>query len=345
MDYADPRKSEDLVSRRDTLSVLLALGLAAQWRSVFSQAGPSRSARVAFLSAATAKDKSTGFLAVCALLAKSGWIEGKTISYDWRFTAGERDQQPRRLAELVALRPDVLVVAGSETARAAIGITRSIPIVVWASLDPVAAGIAESLARPAGNVTGVLWSDPAVAAKIVDMTRETVPTIRRIGVLFDADYPGVRPYIDADRSAAAALGIEFREYGVSRVEDLLPIPDALKKDRVDALKVGYGGVISVNEFQRIVDQVSKHRMPVVSTLSLAAEQGALLAYGPPTSELARIVANHVDKILRGSKPAEVPFEYAKQMELTINAKTAKKLGITIPQSILLRAERVIGSSD
>ena len=327
------------MNRRDVLAGLLAFGIAGRARRVASQAAAPTKARIAFLCTSVFGERL--LRGVPSVLAESGWVEGSNIAFEWRNAKGEPEGLSRLAAELTATNPHVIVAQDNVAARAAIQPTRAIPIVVFATLDPVGAGLAQSLARPGGNITGLVWGEPRLAAKIVDLLHQSVPHMRRLAVLYDPDVPGIRIYVDADKAAANALGLEFRAYPFRNTDELVAVLQSLRNDRIGGIKAALGGHFGIDELRRVLEYSSTHRVPMVSVLQAAVQMGALLAYYPNDPERIRSVSRQLDKILRGSKPAEMPFEYATRFDLAVNLQTAKALGITIPEDVLLRAALVV----
>ena len=217
--------------------------------------------------------------------------------------------------------------------------TRSIPIVTVFALDPVKAGFAQSLARPGGNVTGVMYGDPAFTAKSVQLLKEALPDMKRLGHLYPTG-SGVDHYVDAIEAAARALGVSFYRFPISRPGDVSAALSSAKKERIDALRVTLAGPGS-QELDQILAFAASNKIPSYFSAAIAVERGGFMSYSPKFSDNAARAASFVDRILKGANPAELPFEYSTRYELAINLKTAKQLGITVPQSVLLRADRVI----
>jgi len=327
------------MNRRDSLSALLALGMAAQSPSALAQAVGGTPKRVGFLSLGSGGENA--MRGVPPLLGKSGWVEGRNISFDWRHAAGNPQALPELAAQILALSPDVLVVDGNVTAQATMQLTRAIPIFVFSSLDPVAAGLAQSLARPGGNTTGLIWGDPQLAAKIVDFLHQAVPRVRRLAVLYDPSVRGMQRYIEADVAAAKALGIECREYYLRSAGDLMAVLESMRKDQIEAIKAALGGHFTIDQLRQVLDYSSRHKVATVSVAYITVQLGALLGYYPNPSERLNRMSAQLDKLLRGAKPSEMPFEYPSRFDLAVNLRTAKALGITIPQSVLLSADSLI----
>jgi putative ABC transport system substrate-binding protein len=273
-------------------------------------------------------------------MLKIGWVEGRNVTLEWRFADGQASRLPELASELVQLGVQVIVAPTNIDAEAARRVTRSIPIVMTAAIDPVRSGFAQSLARPGGNVTGVIWADPAFNAKSVEILKEMLPRMRRLGLLYTAGYPGLQPQIDAMEAACRALGVSFHPFSVSRPEDVGAALNAARKVDVDALRVVWAGAVGV-AITQILEFTATNKIPTSFTVPAPVEQGGFMSYSPSIAENVARVAALVDKLLKGAKPEEIPFEYPSRYELLVNLKTARALGLTIPQSVLLRADRVI----
>jgi len=327
------------MNRRDSLSALLGLGMAAQSPGVFAQGVAGAAKRVGFLSIGSAAENM--LRRVPPLLAKSGWVESKNISYEWRHAAGNTKALPHLAAEILALSPDVIVTDTNLAALATMRLTRAIPIAVLISLDPVGAGLAQSLVRPGGNATGLVWGESQLAAKIVEFLHRAVPDARHLAVLYDPSFIGIRPYIDADVAAAKALGMECSEYHARSADDLIAVLESMRKDRIGGIKAALGGYFTTDPLRQVLEHSSRHKVPTVSVAHFTVQLGALLAYYPNNSERLTRISVQLDKLLRGAQPSEIPFEYPRKFDLAVNLRTAKALGITIPQSVLLSADSLI----
>ncbi len=269
-----------------------------------------------------------------------GWVEGRNLLMEWRFADGRRDRLPELAAQLVQQRVQVIIAPTNIEAEAARRATDSIPIVMLVAIDPVGSGFAKSLARPGGNVTGVLYADREFTAKSVQLLKETVPTMRRFGYLYPAGMVGIQPFLEEMEATARALQLAFYRYPIERPEDIAAVLDAIKKDGVDALRVSYVGPVQAGTAQ-ILQFAASSRIATSFTVPTAVERGGLMSYSPKLSDNAARAAALVDKLLKRALPADLPFEYPTRYELTVNLKTAKQLGISVPQSILLRADRLI----
>jgi ABC-type uncharacterized transport system substrate-binding protein len=270
-----------------------------------------------------------------------GYIEGKNILVEYRYSRDGRDNVPGLVAELVQLKIDLLVSPTTLGIRAAKNATKTIPIVMVSPIDPVAAGFVASLARPGGNITGVVRLTRELSRKRLELFREAVPRISRAGVLWDRNAPGPALAFKEYEAAARSLKLDFRSLDVegpnSDVEGTL---QAATQARVNALIVARSGGVD-RHLKRIVDFAIKNRLPSVWEGSEFVEAGGLMSYTAYEAESFRRAATYVDKILKGAKPADLPVEQPTKFELVINLKTAKQIGLTIPQSMLYRADKVI----
>jgi len=269
-----------------------------------------------------------------------GWVEGRNLTLEWRFADGQASRLPELASELVQRGVQVIFAPSQFEAEAARRATRSIPIVMLFAIDPVGSGFAQSLARPGGNVTGIIWGDPAFNAKSVQILKEVLPRMRRLGFLHTADYLGLQPHIDALEAACRALGVSFHRFPVARPEDVGAALAAAGKAGVDALRVAQAGAVGAATAQ-ILEFTATNKIPTSFTTPAPVEQGGFMSYSPSLAESVARAAALVDKLLKGAKPGEQPFEYPTRYELVVNLKTARALGLTIPRSILGRADRVI----
>jgi putative ABC transport system substrate-binding protein len=272
-------------------------------------------------------------------LSELGYVEGKTHVLELRYAGSSTDAYPRLAADLVRLKVDLIVSAAGVAAIAVKEATTSIPIVLASSFYPVELGVIASLAHPGGNVTGVTHFTPELMAKRVQLLKEVVPAAARIAVL---RLPGrMQDFVARDMEAAARqIGIQLQVILVQHVDDLSLAFDAAVRGRAQAVMSTQGPFFVQNNV-RIAALALKHRLPSLSGEPGAAEDGALLFYGPNVFEGCSRAAKYVDRILKGAKPADLPVEQPTKIELVINLRTAKRLGLVIPQSLLLRADKVI----
>ena len=277
-------------------------------------------------------------------LRELGYIEGQNIAIEYRYAEGRRDREPGLAAELVRLKVDIIVVAsGDVTIQAAKNATKTIPIVMMGlGSDPVRAGFVESLARPGGNVTGLTTLIRELGGKRLELFKEAVPKLSRVAVLYDpANQPSLHEVKELLPADARALKLTIQPWEIRAVDDYDKVFAALNKQRPDGLySLGAGGVMRPNQ-KRIVDFALKSRLPSMYSSREPVEAGGLMSYGADFADSYRRVAYYVDKILKGAKPADLPVEQPTKFELVINLKTAKQIGLTIPQSLLYRADKVI----
>ena len=267
-----------------------------------------------------------------------GYIEGRTVALEYRSAEG-RPERVRDLAlEIVALKPDVIVVLGGDMVPFVKDATSTIPVVMLTSQDPVEAGVVTSFARPGGNLTGVAFVSSETAGKRLQFLKEAAPSLTRVAVLWNPDHPDGE-YRDTE-AAARRLGVHIQSLEVRRPEDFAGAFQAATRARAEALMVVSSRLMNLNR-SRILEFASKQRILLVTGWGPWARAGGLLSYGPDLDTLVKRAATHVDKILRGAKPADLPVEQPTKFELVVNLKTAKALGLTIPPSLLGRADQVI----
>jgi putative ABC transport system substrate-binding protein len=273
-------------------------------------------------------------------LRSHGWIEGENTTVERRY-ADEPRRYPTAASELVALRPDVIVTGLGEPAILALKhATSAIPIVMLVSVDPIGAGIVASLARPGGNVTGMSILASEMGGKRLEILKQAVPRANRVAVLWNPGYQGKAAEFKDMQATAAALNVTLQSLEVRAPGDFDNALAIIGRDRPDAM-VAFSDPLTVSHRQRIIEYATKHRLPMISELREFAKAGALMSYGANLADLFRRAAGHVDKILKGARPADLPVEQPTKFELVINLKTAKALGLTIPPSLLLRADQVI----
>jgi putative tryptophan/tyrosine transport system substrate-binding protein len=279
-----------------------------------------------------------------------GYVEGKNILIEYRYAEGKFDRLRELAAELVSLKVDVIVTTTSGSAHAARQITKAIPIVLTTG-DPVSTGLAASLARPGGNITGLSVLLPELSGKRLELLKETLPRITRIAVLGPAPRPAVwnptdaavQPAVDVLKEievAARAHTLQIHSLEVRSAEDIDAAFVAMKKARLNALLTLLDPLTTLHS-KRIVELALKNRWPGMYPTRQFVEEGGLMAYGVNIGDLYYRAATYVDKILKGSNPAELPIEQPKKFEFIINLKTAKQIGLTIPPNVLARADEVI----
>jgi ABC-type uncharacterized transport system substrate-binding protein len=298
--------------------------------------------RIGYLVGGDPASESTRAEAIRLALRELGYVEGQNIAIEYRYTEGKVDRYPELAAELVRLKVDIILVGGTRLIQAAKNATKTIPIVmVGLGADPVEAGLVESLARPGGNVTGVTNLSPELGGKRLELLKEAVPKLARVAVLYEpASRPSVLEVKEVLPVAARALGLTVRSWEVRAANGFEKVFDTLNKQRPDGLYVTTGGLMSYNR-KRIVGFALKSRLPSVYQSREYVDAGGLMSYGADLADSNRRVAYYVDRILKGAKPADLPVEQPTKFELAINLKTAKQIGVTIPQSLLYRANKVI----
>jgi ABC-type uncharacterized transport system substrate-binding protein len=270
-----------------------------------------------------------------------GYVEGQTIALEYYWAEGKEERFPGLASELVHLRVDVIFAAVAAAAQAAKTATKTIPIVTAVN-DPIAAGFVASVARPGGNITGLSMMSPEVVGKQLELLRQVVPKISRVAVLANPANPGSAPQLRQAEVAAKTLGMRLQPLEARSLSEIDSAFVAMARERAEGLLVlldpTLGGRL---QRERIAELAARNRLPAMYALRLHVDAGGLMAYGSDIFDLYRRAAIYVDKILKGAKPGDLPIEQATKFELVINLKTAKALGLTIPQSLLQRADQVI----
>jgi len=303
---------------------------------------PAKMARIGYLSAATPTPEALHHLeAFRQGLRELGYVEGKSIAVEYRWAHGRFDRLPDLAAELVRVKVDVIVATVTAASLAARDATRTIPVVMVAVSDPVGSGLVDSLARPGGNITGTSAMTAELVGKQLELLKETLPKVARVAVLWNpANQVFQALQLKETEVAARALGVRLQVLEARSPGELDRAFAAMASKRPGALLV-LGDPVFVSHRKRIVDLVAQRRLPAVSGLREFAEDGILMAYGPSFPAMYKRTAVFVDKILKGAKPADLPVEQPTRFELVVNLKTAKALGLSIPPSVLIRADQVI----
>ena len=328
-----------MTTRRREL--LIALGVAAlAWAGAVRAQAPSTLRRIGMLSGFSPSGYAPSYQAFRLGLRDLGWVEGKNISIEYRHAEGRHDRLPELAADLVRLKVDVIVTAATSDALAAQKATKAIPIVMVAAGNPVANGLVESLARPGGNVTGLSQMLQELSGKRLALLKEVVPKLSHVAVLWNPQSASATLNWKENQQPARQLGIELHSLEVRSPSELDKAFEAATNVRAGALAILPDPVISTN-LERIVDFAAKSRLPSIYQSSEFADAGGLVTYGPDRADLFRRAATYVDKILKGTKPGDLPVDQPTKLELVVNLKTAKAIGITIPQSVLFRADKVI----
>ena len=272
-------------------------------------------------------------------IEKLGWT-GRTLQVDYQWGIGDADWIRARMAEVLRLAPDVILTNSGPMSRAAREATSTVPIVFIGPPDPVADGLVASLAHPGGNATGFTVVEPSLGAKLLELLREVAPRVARVAVLITPDNPSTKRFHEAAATAAQTLAIPLAAVRVREPAEIEVALTQLGRDRSYGLIVPPDPAIVAHR-KLIIDLAARHRLPAIYALRLFSLGGGLVSYGPDLPELFRQAAGYVDRILRGEKPANLPVQQPTKLELVINLKTAKALGLTIPPSLLARADQVI----
>jgi putative ABC transport system substrate-binding protein len=269
-----------------------------------------------------------------------GYVEGRNIAIDERWGEGRPDRLASLAAELVRLNVDIIVTSSTPGVQAARQATRTIPIIMTLVSDPVESGLAASLARPGGNVTGLSTMHPEISGKRLELLKEVIPKVSRVAVLCNPSSPVTAPLLRETQAAARALRVQLQLVEVRGPTELDNAFSAITRDRARALVV-LPDAIFQDQRSRIVALAAKGRVPAMYAWREPVDAGGLMSYGASVPDIFRRAAVYVDKILKGARPAELPVEQPTRFELVINMKTARALGLTIPQSVLIRADQVI----
>jgi ABC-type uncharacterized transport system substrate-binding protein len=304
---------------------------------------PNKVPRIGYISSLDPAGESTRSVAVRMALRALGYIEGQNIAIEYRYAEGKIDRFSELAVDVVRLKVDIIVAAGGTLyVQAAKNATKTIPIVmVGAGFDPVEAGLVESLARPGGNVTGLSLLSRELGGKRLELLKEAVPKLARVAVLYDPAIRGTAREVKEDLPVAArALRFTIQPWEVRSADGFDKVFAALNEQRPSALYMPGGGAVRIAN-NRIADFALKSRLPSMYSNREAVEAGGLMSYGADEADSYRRVAYYVDRILKGAKPADLPVEQPTKFELVINLKTAKQIGVTIPQSLLYRADKVI----
>jgi putative tryptophan/tyrosine transport system substrate-binding protein len=296
--------------------------------------------RIGFLGASSASFYSVRIETFRQGLRELGYVEGKNIAIEYRFADGMNDRLPELVAELVSLKVDIIVTTPASPASAAKNVTKTIPIVFVGAGDPVGIGLVDSLARPGGNLTGLTILNPELSGKRLELLKEASPRITRVAFLFNPSNRTSQLILEETERAAKGLGIQIQSLEVRSLNDFDGVFAAAIRKRPHALFAAAQPIISTHR-ARILEFVSKNRLPAIFGSTEMVEAGGLMSYSPDLSEQFRRAAVYVDKILKGAKPADLPVEQPMKFGFVINLKAAKEIGLTIPPNVLARADRVI----
>ena len=320
------------------LAVVLTLGLTLGSLAADAQPQPDKLWRIGVLMSLYQPDADPPS-ALRQGLRTAGYVEGQNLVIEWRYAQGRDDRLPALAAELVRLKVDLIVADITIGVRAAMQATSAIPIVMAVSADAVGGGLVSSLARPGGNVTGLSILLAETSVKRLQLLKEAAPKVSRVAVLWDPGTPFHRAMLKEIDTASPSLRLQSLAIAVKSRDDLGNALSEIARAHADAVFVSQG--MSPTARRQLLDFVAKHRLPTMFLLRDYVSAGGLMSYSPDFSEMFRRAGTYVDKILKGASPADLPVEQPTKFELTINLKTAKALGLTIPPSVLGRADQVI----
>ena len=318
------------------LSVVAALGGTA----ISDAQQLKKVARIGFLASSSSERVKSRLAAFQQGLRELGYVEGKNVIVEYRSAEGKFERLPEIASELVRLKVDLLVVEGAPAAHATKNATSVIPIVIGNAADPVGTGLVASLARPGGNITGLSDFNLGVVTKRLELLKEIVPSASRIAVLWNPTNPTNPLQLKETQTAAPGLGVTLLSLEAKGADDIERAFSAIRKERPGALIV-IGDPMFGTHQKRITQLTIKSRLPAIYGAPESVDAGGLMSYGTNFADLFRRAATYVDKILKGTKPADLPVEQPKKFEFIINLKAAKQIGLTIPPNVLVRADRVI----
>ena len=322
------------ITRRAFCSMLLALPFSARAQQT------KKVWRIGYLSAGDPASDSARAEAFRQGLRELGYIEGQNIAIEWRFADEKLDRLPDLATEIVGLKVDVIVTTGGPPTRAAMNATKSIPIVMINISDPVALGFVSSLAKPGGNITGLSSVQVELGGKRLELLKEIVPKLSRVGVLVNREVPGYSVQMKEVKLAAQVLGLQLQELEMRGRDDLEKAFISITNRRVGAI-TGLTNPTFTSLLGRVVELALKNRLPTIYGDGRFPDAGGLMSYGPNSLDMWHRAAVFVAKILKGTKPADLQVEQPMKFEFVINLKTAKQIGVTIPQWTLIKADRVI----
>jgi putative ABC transport system substrate-binding protein len=314
--------------------VLLATPFAAEAQQ------PKGIPRIGFLSSSSFERERSRLPAFQQGLRELGYLEGKNIFIEQRYAGGQFERLPELAAELARLKVDIFVVSGAPAAHSAKNATSVIPIVITNAADPIGTGLVAGLARPGGNITGLSDFNAGVVAKRLELLKEVVPSASRVAALLNPANPTNPLQMKLIQAAAPTLGVTLLSFEAKRADEIDRAFAAMRRKRPGALIV-MGDPLFGTHRRRIVELSAGSRLPAIYSIREFPDAGGLMSYGTNFDDLYRRAATYVDKILKGAKPADLPIEQPTKFELVINLKTAKALGLAIPQSVLIRADHVI----
>jgi putative ABC transport system substrate-binding protein len=327
------------VKRREFVTLL---GGAAAWPLAARAQQPDQVRRVGVLMNVAADDPEAHARNVAFLqsLQEFGWTEGRNLRIDHRWAAGDADRLRRDAAELLALAPDVVLASGTSTVGPLQKVTRTVPIVFAGVADPIGAGFVDSMARPGGNTTGFISFEYGLSGKWLELLKQIAPGVTRVAVLRDPDISGGTGQFGAIQSVAPSLGVELSPVNVRDAGEIERAVAAFAHGSNGGLIVTASGLAVVHR-DLIITLAARHKLPTVYYYRFFVTAGGLVSYGPDPHDQYRRAAGYVDRILKGEKPADLPVQAPTKLELVINQRTARMLGLTVPPSLLVRADEVI----
>lgn len=328
------------MNRRDAARVLIAFGAAFGTRGAGAQQRSGTRRKIGFLSALRSEFNKPFQQLLRDEFLLVGYEEGRNLLIERRYAEGNMDRLHELAEDLVRNEVEVIIVQGNEACLAAMRATNSLPIVLLAAVVPVEAGLVRSLSHPGGNVTGTTFNSPEMAGKVLEVLKDAVPRVRRVAVLWNPEDNGVRYYGAQADHAAKALGVTLQYFDVTRREEIGGALKRIAASRPDAMCVVSAPVI-MSGLSEIISFAIENKLPSIGVTGPFVAAGGLLFYGPNGAKITRRTVSYVDQILRGAKPADLPVEQPTDFELVVNLKTARAIGLKIPQSVLVRANRVI----
>lgn len=327
------------MDRRDTILALAALGAAAKSPAILAQSA-KLPRRIGTLDDSTESSRTRGWAAFRKRLQELGYVEGAGYVIEARFAKVQADRLPALAAELVALKPEVIVTPSSIAALAAKRATSTIPIVYGGANDPIRTGLITNYARPDGNLTGISIVQQDLTGKWLELLREILPRAKSLAFLMYADNEGAMQMFADLREQAKAFGMTVRAFDGTRSANVQRAFETIARERVDGLMVSASATL-INQRRQIVEGAARLRIPAVYARRDYVEAGGLMSYGAAYDAIYPRVADYVHRILQGAKPSELPFERASLIRLVVNAKALKELGLTIPESLRVRVDEVI----
>ncbi len=329
------------MNRRDSLIALLAATAAAAPLATPGTARAQPAAKPPRIGYLTLRSRGHALEAVfVTALREAGYVEGKNITIDWRFADTKVEKLPALAAELVALRVDVLVAASTQAVSAAAAATKTIPVVFPGAADPVGSGFVKSLSRPGGNITGFSTMAADLGGKQIEVLRAVRPRMMRLAILVNPSNSSLASVMQNFEAGAKQTGVTLQQFAAHTPEAIDQAFAAMPKARIEAVAVVVDAFL-LEETKRIAALALRYKLPLISTQQIDVEAGSLMSYGAVLADNYRRTAGFVIKILNGAKPADLPVEQPTRIELVVNMKTAKALGIKFPQEIMVRADRVI----